>query len=274
MTNYTTKFNEEFNSTEIYFESKPTESEREALKENRFRWHSVKKCWYGRKTAEEVAQILGGSERTETAKEKPLTLEDLPEAIQLEDGGLYDGLEGANCRKWRTRDELKMLLLADFKRAGIKATIRAKRSGWSEALTITVKIGSDELKSFEEWRGEYNGDDINFINYLSGFGWICYTDESGAYKDIHSDQLNAMEDGDERRALCEMIIKSFYQRFITIEQDPNSYYKKSASVLKKSASDRVNLAKAIVSTYNHDQSNSMVDYFDRWIYDDYCVKIA
>lgn len=44
--------------------------------------------------------------------------------------------------------------------------------------------------------------------------------------------------------------------------------------MKPAALDRLKLAEAIVNTYNHDCSNSIIDYFDRWIYDDYRVKIA
>lgn len=43
--------NEEHNGLEIYFDEKPTEEVRSALKEIKFRWHGVKKCWYGRAVA-------------------------------------------------------------------------------------------------------------------------------------------------------------------------------------------------------------------------------
>lgn len=46
---YTITNNTEFNSIEIAFDGKPSEAIRAALKEMRFRWHSVKKVWYGYK---------------------------------------------------------------------------------------------------------------------------------------------------------------------------------------------------------------------------------
>lgn len=101
------------------------------------------------------------------------------------------------------------------------------------------------------------------------------------YKIRHSTEYNSTEiyfdckpTEAERAELCWEIIRGTYDRFIDIEQDANTYYKKSESVLKPAALERLKLAEAIVNTYNHDCSNSMVDYFDRWIYDDYCVKIA
>jgi len=52
---YTITQNPQFNSLEIVFDGKPAEEIREALKALRFRWHSVKKCWYGY-TDEETAR--------------------------------------------------------------------------------------------------------------------------------------------------------------------------------------------------------------------------
>lgn len=47
--------NEQFNSIEITFDGKPSEAIRTALKELRFRWHNLKKVWYGY-TDEETAR--------------------------------------------------------------------------------------------------------------------------------------------------------------------------------------------------------------------------
>ncbi len=52
--------NETYKSIEIAFDSKPDERTRAALKAARFRWHSVKKVWYGYATEEEARAILGG----------------------------------------------------------------------------------------------------------------------------------------------------------------------------------------------------------------------
>lgn len=71
MTAYTINTNTEFNSTEISFEGKPSEAIREALKALRFRWHNVKKVWYGYKTREEVeAAIKGETAKTKAAPKK------------------------------------------------------------------------------------------------------------------------------------------------------------------------------------------------------------
>lgn len=46
LTNYKEVKNEEKNGVELYFEGIPTVEERSELKENGYRWHKIKKCWY------------------------------------------------------------------------------------------------------------------------------------------------------------------------------------------------------------------------------------
>lgn len=40
--------NNEHNGIELYFENKPAKEIIEALKEAKFRWHSIKKCWFAK----------------------------------------------------------------------------------------------------------------------------------------------------------------------------------------------------------------------------------
>lgn len=44
------EFNTEFDGIEVYFNSKPSQATRDALKAAGYRWHSVKKCWYAKRT--------------------------------------------------------------------------------------------------------------------------------------------------------------------------------------------------------------------------------
>lgn len=57
---YTINHNEQFDSLEITFNGKPSEAIRDALKALRFRWHGVKKCWYGYTTEEEARAAIDG----------------------------------------------------------------------------------------------------------------------------------------------------------------------------------------------------------------------
>ena len=71
MTNYTITANTAFNSLEITFDGKPSEAVRTALKDLKFRWHSLKKGWYGyttEETARKAIETAEGGSTTETPK--------------------------------------------------------------------------------------------------------------------------------------------------------------------------------------------------------------
>ena len=59
---YTITTNAEHNGIEITFTAKPSEAVREALKALKFRWHGVKKLWYGRAAAETVKAAIESAE--------------------------------------------------------------------------------------------------------------------------------------------------------------------------------------------------------------------
>lgn len=58
--NYTITKNTEYNSLEIVFDGKPSVEVRDALKALRFRWHGVKKCWYGYTDEQTVRAAIDG----------------------------------------------------------------------------------------------------------------------------------------------------------------------------------------------------------------------
>lgn len=68
---YTITTNNQFNSLEIFFDGKPSEAVREALKALKFRWHSVKKCWYGYTTEEAARAAIDGTPAKKSEKSAP-----------------------------------------------------------------------------------------------------------------------------------------------------------------------------------------------------------
>ena len=64
---YTINSNPEFNSIEITFDGKPSEAIRTVLKEMRFRWHGIKKVWYGYKDEETVRTAIEKAENGKPA---------------------------------------------------------------------------------------------------------------------------------------------------------------------------------------------------------------
>ena len=65
---YTITNNTQFNSTEIAFDGKPSEKVRTVLKELHYRWHSVKKVWYGYKDEATIKKALDNAEKATTTK--------------------------------------------------------------------------------------------------------------------------------------------------------------------------------------------------------------
>lgn len=70
MQKYTIKENPEFNSLEISFDGKPSDTIRDALKTLRFRWHSVKKVWYGYADKETARKAIENAEMETPTKIK------------------------------------------------------------------------------------------------------------------------------------------------------------------------------------------------------------
>ncbi len=51
------EFNTECDGIEVYFPSRPSQATRDALKAAGYRWHSVKKCWYAKRTEEHLQAL-------------------------------------------------------------------------------------------------------------------------------------------------------------------------------------------------------------------------
>lgn len=59
---YTIVKNAQFNSLEISFDSVPSAAVREALKALRFRWHNIKRVWYGYTTEDAARAAIDGAD--------------------------------------------------------------------------------------------------------------------------------------------------------------------------------------------------------------------
>lgn len=65
----TLSINSQYNGIELIFEARPAQSILDTIKQAGFRWHSVKKLWYAKNTAERLAlaKTLSGTEISEAA---------------------------------------------------------------------------------------------------------------------------------------------------------------------------------------------------------------
>lgn len=63
---YAINKNNNFNSLEITFAGKPDEQTRDALKANGYRWHGVRRLWYGYTDEQTIRAALDGVTTTNT----------------------------------------------------------------------------------------------------------------------------------------------------------------------------------------------------------------
>lgn len=244
--------NNQFNSIEIKFDGKPSEAVRNALKKLRFRWHRVKKVWYGYTDAETATKAIEEAE-------KPL---EIPDSEFVDGCGIYDGWKGGNYSTWSDSKELKALLLADFKRAGIKATVRFGRGSGYRSITVTITMPKTMIKPVEEY--EYRP--------IAGC-WEYYTDEEGKLQYIYGDDFFSL-DPEEQNKLLPNMRETAYRLAIEHVAASNTTSRYEKGILTAEGQKILDTVKAIVSSYNKDCTNSMIDYFDRAIYDSYGIKFV
>lgn len=252
MFNYEIKTNEQYKSKEIYFNEKPTKEIITTMKSKKMRWNPKKCCWYGFINEKDIKEIFNDNTLV------------IPEVSFVDGYGLYDGWEGGKNRTWRSDKELKQFLLEDFKKAGIKATIKFNKAGYLTSITITMKIKKEDIKSFEEWDSEKY--------HIVASSWNNYKDENGELQTIYGEKFYSLEES-EQRAMFENIKRTDYELRVNRLTD-SSYDFSNIDILRNSASKKFELLKEIVRSYNRDCSNSMIDYCDRDIYDWYTFKIV
>ena len=249
--------NEQFKSKEIYFSEKPGADVISNLKALKFRWHSVKKCWYGFASDEEINKAIDGNGLI------------IPPTEEIIDCGLYDGWRGGNNRKWHSDKELKSFLLEDFRKVGIKATIRFRKAGYLTAPTITMTINESDILSYDEWLSASDND-----YHFNWSGWNYYYDEEHKLIDFFGEKLCDLT-GTEHDEMLEKCRYTDYLLHIKKIKNQDDIYSSSCDqYLKESAKAKFKLLREIVASYNHDQSNSMIDYFDRDIYENFALKVA
>ena len=101
--------NIEHNGIELYFESKPGKEIIEALKEAKFRWHNLKKCWFAKETKDRLnlANKIKNGEKLEKTINAPR--EKVENYLSIKVGDIFEmswGYEQTNVDFFRV-EELK-----------------------------------------------------------------------------------------------------------------------------------------------------------------------
>lgn len=246
---YEITYNHQYGSHEIYFDGKPSEAVRDALKALKFRWHSVKRCWYGFHQSEEsLAAAITGT----TTEEEPATV--------VGDGYMGGGaVYGSKSHKYLYGADLSAAVRQDLKHADIKGvTVKIKTYSGGQTLTATVKLDPADYIPFEKFVDNYR------IN--GSQAWIYFGSGSDEY--MHSDKYWSSSAEEQERIRCAAAAYD-WQRYTTREVNQTI---RSIDFLTDSTMATLRKIDGIISAYRYDCSNGMVDYFDTNFYYDIVLK--
>lgn len=248
---YEIKHNPKFNSHEVYFEGKPSEEVRNALKALRFRWHGVNRCWYGFANEGDIINaILNAS-----TEEQP--------AEVVTDGYLGGGaVYGSKSHLHLYGADLAAAIRADLKKAGVKGVTIASKHGNIQATVTTTAADVVPVADF-----------IEAYQVQPAFGWVDYRDANGACKTVHITEFWALSDElreDIRRQNAELE----YRRDYATRNNVNHHCIDKYDGFTEAFRAKLHQILGIISAYRYDESNSMVDYFNTNFYIDIYTKPA
>lgn len=239
-TTYEIRNNAQYNSTEIYFDGKPSEEIRNALKALRFRWHGIKKCWYGFATDFEISRAINSA-----------TPEEEQESTTVYSDGYLGGgaVFGGKSHLGLYGQELKKAIAEDIKKAGIKGVTLAMRKG---TIYATIRTNPEDIKPLDEFLKDYK------LNYNQH--WIYYFDDERKAKDIHIDTLISLST-EERQDITRRAAEFEYYKEIQSECSLNEYFLDRYKGFTASGMAKIKAVNNIIKAYRYDESNAMVDYF-------------
>ena len=249
MCTYTIEKNTEFGSLEVYFTDKPDQMIRDALKLLRFRWHGIKKCWYGFADETKLRDTIINASADQNG-------------IVVTDGYLgATAVYGTKSNRRLYGSDLSAAIRQEFKAAGLKGvTVKCKTYSGGQHLTITVKTTDADFVSREEYMRNYEPNPI--------CGWIDLGPNDRIHMDVY---YNA--DGDQEN-LRRAAAAYDYHLCTSGARTLNHYYLNRCTEFMPATLEKLRKINEIVTAYRYDDSNSQVDYFDTNFYYTICTQPA
>ena len=240
---YEIRENHNFNSREIYFEGKPSEEVRTALKDLKCRWNPKKGCWYGFAAEHELVKAINGAGET-----------------VVTDGYLGGGaIYGSNSGQFLYGSDLSKAIRGALKQAGIKgATVSCKTYSGGQHLYVTLKTTEKDYISKEEYTETF---EIRQCGYWIQTGDGC----------IHRDAWYELPAEEQQEVLKKA---AAYSYDVALQgQNVNENFIDSYKEFTEDFREKLNKVDAIISSYRYDESNSMVDYFNTNFYYTISTKV-
>ena len=269
------RLNEEKNGVEIVFDKKPANEVLDKVKAMGFGWHGRDKYWYAKQTperiefAKKIAEITAetGAEVVETVAEAPKTTDTSDWGGEFSKG--YMGAtrwDGKNSHKSLYGADLSKAIREDLKAHGVKGVTIANHSyANGQSITATCKPKDKDIIPYDEWQKR-----IKFITDVCK-DWVPVNEgdeDNPRWGNIHIEKFYTL-DADEQKRIFEDCKKLEYERLqrlndvsYRLEDDKLPF---TGEFIRK-----LSMVKACIDSYNYDDSNSMVDYFDTNFY--YSIK--
>lgn len=262
MTQYTIKDGTRANAIEIYFTGKPEQATRDVLKSYKMRWNGQKLCWYGFVTAEEITAAMENGTKKETtpkASKEVYTVNSEEFSTVIADGylGAYETTGSKYKRGYLFGAELSKAIREDLKKCGFKGvSVSCKTFSGGQEIHLKVKASAEDITSEDEY---INNFDINMLNY-----WIKDLNNNEMYINdlwrMPNEQINQIKDHN-AKIQYDYAIDSLNSSGIDM------YNYRENPMFTKAFNDKIKALQKVLDAYNHDDSNSMVDYFDRHFYE-------
>ncbi|MCL2220801.1 MAG: hypothetical protein FWC20_00570 [Oscillospiraceae bacterium] len=248
------KLNREFNGIEIYFEAIPKQSIIDVLKASKFRWHYRKKCWYAKQNDNSVSLAKSIVDGDTQLDESPV--EEIKTGGTVGDGFMGGGKwTGINCGTLKGYGEINKAIKKEMKRLypDVQFNTRGKSYSGGQSSHFFISLPIDKLfKDREECIKIYKR---NYMRYT----WLSLSEGSNVRSsDATQEQVQDAAEHNYNTVTSRYMFDA--NRYS--DSNENGYISDYAyEVLKK--------AIALYSSFIHDETNSMVDYFSRNLYDNY-----
>lgn len=252
MASYRLEKNTQFNSNEVYFESKPAAEVLTALRGLKMRWNPKKGCWYGFAAQNEILTAIGehDNELGGTVSEGYLGA---------------TRWDGNKSRRFLYGAELSKAIRAELKAQGIKgASVSCKTYTGGQNITVKVKAAAEDFISRDEYINDYAAG-----KYGLRANW--FTTEDG--ESVHRDKLFSLT-AEEQQRIIRSHAARLYDYTTTHNTDINHYRIDDGTIYTEAFRAKLHRINAVLDAFNYDDSNSMVDYFDTNFYRDITVVAA
>lgn len=228
-TNYKKVENKEKQGIELYFDSIPSSEERNLLKEQGYRWNNQKKCWYIK------------ANKLEGQGQKAIKTGYKAEPRYNYTQGAWEGI---NYDKHLELKEIAKIIKKELKRIypDFNFSLTSELYSGGQALHIYLMSGTRSVyESYE-----------NALQYAYEINAIYETDNGLTDYDI---QLN----NDKKKYL-----KKHIENLESLQI--NQYYIEREYTLTEEARNMLKTAKLLADSFNYNDSDSMIDYFDTNFY--------